>query len=237
MKKISIGVVDDDVLYLEQIKDIFKNNENIEILTYSNSTKLLNQTDLSKLDILLLDINMPIVSGFDIAEYMKENHPHLKIIFMSAYTEYALKGYKYYPEDFITKPVNHLRLKRTIDKIIEEGPDTPFKKIGIRAEGKINLVEVTDILYIEKRGKKCRVYFENNESIDCSEGLSNLEIMLIEHNFYRPHQSYLIPINRIHEIEMDNFMRSYNIKLKGANRHIPVSRTRYKELKKIIKII
>ncbi|UTR16467.1 response regulator transcription factor [Salipaludibacillus sp. LMS25] len=239
-KDIKLGVVDDDINIHKGIENMCMSKNEISVRTYSSGISLIE--DLSNdvdIDILLLDISMPTINGFDIAEHVRVSYPSIKIIFMSSNPDYALKGYKYYPEDFITKPINVLRLMRTINRIIErENSTTPkVQKIGVRTDGKIILVEISKIIFIEKKGKKSFIHLEGSKVVEANEGLSKLELMLSEYQFYRAHQSFLIATEKIEEIEIDNFMRSYNIKLVGTSMQVSLSRNKYKELKNLIKDI
>ncbi|USK36633.1 LytTR family transcriptional regulator DNA-binding domain-containing protein (plasmid) [Bacillus sp. F19] len=73
---------------------------------------------------------------------------------------------------------------------------------------------------------------EGAEPINCNDNLGVLEQVLGSKGFYRTHQSYLVPLSKIEEILPDNYMKSYNLKLKNCPAKIEVSRTKYKELKK-----
>jgi two-component system, LytTR family, response regulator len=181
------------------------------------------------INLVLLDINMPMANGFDIAEYIREVDPSIKIIFMSAYHDFAVKGYKYYPEDFLIKPLNFVRLKQTLDRLqLAKGKR---RKIGVKEAGKLFLVDIPLILFIERKGRKTIIHLENQSKIICNESLNRLEEMLKDENFFRTHQSYLIPFDRIESIEQDNFMKSYNVKLKNCDIPISLSRHKYSHLK------
>lgn len=234
MGSVNLIIIDDQELILNEINEAVKTLQNINvILSTTNVSELFKVLDQGSLiDVILLDILMPVSTGFDIAQYLKDNYPDIKIIFMSANQDFALQGYKYYPEDFLAKPINIVRLKQTLDRISHMHKKK--RKIGIKTNGKISLIEINSILYIEKKGRKTLIHLANAESIECSEGLNKLEEILKQYNFYRTHQSYLVSINQIEYIEADHYMKSYNVKLHHCNHMINLSRHKFTNLKKLI---
>lgn len=184
------------------------------------------------INVVILDINMPVANGFDIAQYIREKTSSIKIIFMSAHPDFALQGYKYYPEDFLTKPINLVRFKQTLERLQLTG--IRRRKIGVKEQGKLCLVETSLILYIERKGKKTFIHLDDQTTIVCSEGLNKLEDMLKEEMFFRTHQSYLVPLDKIESIEQDTFMKSYNIRLKNCNNLVNLSRHKYGQFKLIM---
>jgi two-component system, LytTR family, response regulator len=224
-------VIDDEVTILDQVKDITKKLPGTNlVLATTEVTDLFSLIDTKgAVNVVLLDINMPVANGFDIAQYIKDKSPSIKIIFMSANPDFALQGYKYYPEDFLIKPINLVRFKQTLERI--QTTRTRRKKIGVKEQGRLRLVDTSLILYIERKGKKTLIHLDDQSVIVCSESLNRLEDMLKEELFYRTHQSYLVPIDKIETIEQDTFMKSYNVQLKNCQTIINLSRHKYSQLK------
>jgi two-component system, LytTR family, response regulator len=224
-------VIDDEEMILEQVGEITeKLPETKLVLSTTDVTDLFSLVDKKgAVDVVMLDINMPVANGFDIAQYIKEKAPSIKIIFMSANPDFALQGYKYYPEDFLTKPINLVRFKQTLERIHSTG--VRMKKIGVKEQGRFRLVDTSLILYIERKGKKTLIHLDDQSVIGCSESLNRLEDMLKDDMFYRTHQSYLVPIDKIESIEQDTFMKSYNVRLKNCPTIINLSRHKYSQLK------
>ncbi|OIU69754.1 hypothetical protein BHE18_02250 [Rossellomorea aquimaris] len=228
---LKIAVIDDEEMILEQVGEITeKLPETKLVLSTTDVTDLFSLVDKKgAVDVVMLDINMPVANGFDIAQYIKEKAPSIKIIFMSANPDFALQGYKYYPEDFLTKPINLVRFKQTLERIHSTG--VRMKKIGVKEQGRFRLVDTSLILYIERKGKKTLIHLDDQSVIVCSESLNRLEDMLKDDMFYRTHQSYLVPIDKIESIEQDTFMKSYNVRLKNCPTIINLSRHKYSQLK------
>lgn len=218
-------------MILEQVREMTgKLPETNLVLSTTDVTCLFSLIDKKgAVDVVMLDINMPVANGFDIAQYIKEKAPSIKIIFMSANPDFALQGYKYYPEDFLTKPINLVRFKQTLERI--QSTRVRMKKIGVKEQGRLRLVDTSLILYIERKGKKTLIHLDDQSVIACSESLNRLEDMLKDDMFYRTHQSYLVPIDKIESIEQDTFMKSYNVRLKNCPTIINLSRHKYSQLK------
>lgn len=231
---IRFAVIDDQELMLKEIEGFVKDFLNTDlVLSTTNVSDLFNHLDQGlPIDVILLDINMPQYSGFDIAAYLRENHPNVKLIFMSAYQDYALQGYKYYPEDFLAKPINVLRLKQTLSRLGHEHKRK--RRIGIKTNGKITLIDISSILYVGKKGRKTLIYLKDAKPVECSESLTQLEGLLRQYEFFRAHQSYLVAIDKIESIESDHYMKSYNIKLYQCDHNVYLSRHKYKTLKNLI---
>jgi two-component system, LytTR family, response regulator len=234
MTFLNIAAIDDDITILNQITEF------VEILPKTNLViatsdiyeffTILDKDD--KINVVLLDINMPIVNGFEIAQYIKNKFPPIKIIFMSAFPDYAIQGYQYYPEDFLTKPFNWVRFKQTFERLQLTG--TKLRKIGIKEQGKFSLVDISQILYIERKGKKTLIHLDDQSEVVCNETLNRLEDMLKDESFFRTHQSFLVPIEKIESIEQDTFMKSYNVRLNNCTTIINLSRHKYSQLKLLL---
>jgi two-component system, LytTR family, response regulator len=229
-----LAVIDDEKTILEDVEEIIKGLTNITlVLKTSDVNELFKFLDTeTPIDVVLLDINMPLSNGFDIAAYLKSSYPEVKIIFMSAHQDFALQGYKFYPEDFLTKPINIIRLKQTLDRIGKS--QKRKRKIGVKTSGRISLIDTSTILYAEKKGRKTLIHIKDSEPVECSEGLNRIEEILQKEKFFRTHQSFLVSLDYIESIESDHYMKSYNITLQHCKTKISLSRHKFTTLKSLI---
>ncbi|WP_044894914.1 LytR/AlgR family response regulator transcription factor [Bacillus alveayuensis] len=234
--KLNVVVIDDDEVILEYIEELLKVSNDFYIVDLlTDGSKIFDVLRNNKVDVVILDIEMPTMNGMEIGEFINDHYPHIKIIFMTGHSKYALEGYKYYPFDFLVKPINPLRLNKTLKKIVSQNVNNDIQnqgiQIGIKVKKGFVLVNIDEISYIEKQGRKVHLYLKGNKSMEISDNLKVLEEKLIHYGFYRPHQSYIIPLNNVRGIVSDEFMNSYNILLKDNDTLIKVSRLKYKELK------
>ena len=189
------------------------------------------------IDLIFLDIEMGNINGISLAKHIKEIHPNALIIFVTGHPGFALEGYEVYPVDFLIKPINTQRLEKALSKVKEITASRLNKdnyRIGINIDNGIKMININEILYIEKQGRKISVVCKNNEIIYSRESMKNLETLFASFNFYRPHQSFLVPIKQIKAIYPDKYTRSYTLELIDSKINIPVSRNKYSGLKEIL---
>ncbi len=189
------------------------------------------------IDLIFLDIEMGSIDGIEIARQIKKLNLNTLIIFVTGHPGFALEGYEVYPVDFLIKPINTLRLEKALNKV-KEIKSLKFNnndyKIGINVDNGIRMINVNEILYIEKQGRRILVVCKNNEMIYSKESMKNLENIFSDFDFYRPHQSFLVPINQIKAIYPDKYTRSYVIELFDSKNTIPVSRNKYSNLRELL---
>jgi len=235
INRLRILVIDDDLHILEQIEKFLINIPYIEPISFlQDGLKVTSFVD--RLDIVILDINMPTVNGMELANYFNRNYPNVKIIFMSAFSEYAIQAYEFYPLDFLTKPISFLRLEQTLRNLSKEiNQDDKLVKIGIKVNSSMKFIPVDEIVFVERMQRKTKIVLDDGTEIETNESLTDIEKKLRRNGFYRSHQSYLIPLNKIEEISPDDYMSSYNIKIKKSTELIKVSKHKYRALKDALK--
>ncbi|HEY0680426.1 MAG TPA: LytTR family DNA-binding domain-containing protein [Chitinophagaceae bacterium] len=166
-------------------------------------------------DLIFLDIRMPHLSGTDFVKSLR-NVP--KVIFTTAYKEYALEGFELDVVDYLLKPIRIDRFLRAVSKAFPQKKEeltgntavsiTQDKKINsgfiyLKADRKMVKVMLEDILYIESSRDYLKV-FTHNSSIITRQTISSIEAMLSDNEFIRIHRSYIVSIKKIdsftHEI-------------------------------------
>ncbi len=163
-------------------------------------------------DILILDINLPDGTGFDLLK--KINSPRFKLIFVTAYEDYAIKAFKYSAIDYILKPIQpdefvaainraksmkmkedqQLKLTALLDNY-DEGH--VMKKIVLRTADSLHLVQIDDIIRCESDSNYTMFYMCNNKKILVSRTMKEYAELLKTAGFLRVHQSHLINVNHI----------------------------------------
>ena len=189
---------------------------------------------------VLVDVEMGRVSGFEVAAYLQKAYPQIPYIFLTGHAEWALKGYDYSPLDFLTKPLSSFRLEQSLERIaashaahgMEAEPSS--RKIGIMvSQGYVFLAE-EEILYIERINRKACIHQNNGVSITLNDTLKNLEQIFSKDKFFRCHQSFLVNLNYIEGIRVENGGNVFFLQLHGCQDCIPLSRKAYPELKKCL---
>ncbi|GLC29454.1 LytR/AlgR family response regulator transcription factor [Clostridium omnivorum] len=239
--QLKVLLVDDEDICLEDLKSSLNMFKYIDVVaeatTGSDAIKFL-QNNEKKVDLIFLDIEIKDINGFDLAKHIRSVYPYIKIIFLTGHVGFALKGYEFQPVDFLTKPINIIRLEESLSRVkslkLNEKVDKEIK-IGIHVEGGLEIIAVKDILYIEKKGRKVYIVCNNCAVYNSRDSVQKLESIFRNYGFFRCHQSFLIPINKIKRISSDEFTRAYIAQLEGVKESIPISREKYNELKELLK--
>ncbi|MGG3805426.1 LytR/AlgR family response regulator transcription factor [Metabacillus fastidiosus] len=235
---IKVLLVDDDQSCIDTLKMNLSSFSFINIVGECNSAEVaIRFLRENEADLLFLDIEMDGISGLEFAKHLQTAYPQILIIFVTGHPGFAIEGYEAHPIDFLTKPINILRLEKSLTRVREMMSSriaAKGKKIGIKIAGGIQIINVNDILYIEKQGRKISIVCHNNEIFHSNETMQNLEALFSDFGFFRSHQSFLVPIQKIKAIYPDSFTRSYSIQLTNDEKIIPLSRNKYNELKELI---
>lgn len=237
-------VVDDEHISAEATMAVLGKFPEINVIAYiDNSPELISRMSDLNAELLVLDIEMPYNDGMDIATFVKKKYPSVEIIFCTGHAYFAADCYDFEPVDFITKPINEARLKRAIERAqrrlrntigdipIQKKPETKSKKIGINVEGGYQIMDVDNILFIEKKGRKIYINTKGKKSLVSKYNLTQLEEILQPHDFFRCHQSFIVPIRKIRYVKSNQFGKTYSIILRESYDEIPLSRSKHAEIK------
>lgn len=187
-----------------------------------------------QIDIAFIDVQMPNLTGLQFLKLLNKN---TKVILCTAYSEYAIDGFELNVVDYLLKPISFERFLRSIQKI--EANSQPIiqhktnenedEYIFVKAEskGKFIKVNLKDILFIEGLGNYQKIQTIDNPIV-CQLKMKNLEEQLAGFGFVRVHKSFLVPLNKINQIEGnkiqigsqkipigDNFKEELFLMLKG----------------------
>jgi len=162
-------------------------------------------------DLVLLDIKMQDGSGFDLIKHF--DRPDFKVIFITGYIEYAIKGYKFGAIDYILKPANIEDLAAAINKaddiiryeeklqvnVFKENIQALNKtnKIILKTNEHIHLVNLDQIIRIEADGNYSTFFISDGRKVIVSTAIKEYEESLIDKGFYRVHKSHIVNINQL----------------------------------------
>jgi two-component system, LytTR family, response regulator len=192
-------------------------------------------------DLILLDIKMGDGTGFDLLEQIEP--AECKVIFITAYNEYAIKAFKFSALDYLLKPVDSAELAEAVnraDSLVSKELKTQYetlvhnlntddrakKKIILKTFDNIYLVKVADILYCESDGRYVTIFLRSGEKVLVSNSLKYYQDILSELGFYRIHKSFLI--NMEHIVRFEKSEGGYIILTN--NQKIPVASRKREDL-------
>ncbi|MDA3860979.1 MAG: LytTR family DNA-binding domain-containing protein [Melioribacteraceae bacterium] len=212
-------IVDDEKNSREVISELVKECfDEIKIVAQTGDVKTsVEAIDKYQPNLLFLDIDLPDGTGFDILK--KVDYANMKVVFITAHQEYAIKAIKFSAFDFILKPFNSGELIKTVRRVLDEqtagnnalrfesilsnfGNSLPeLKKIVLKTSDRIYLVNVKDIIRCEAENNYTNFYLANRTKIMVSKTIKTYETLLSEHEFLRVHQSHLVNLNFIQHFD------------------------------------
>jgi len=156
-------------------------------------------------DVMFLDIKMPKIIGTQFLRNL--SHPP-KVVFVTAYREYAVEGFDLEAVDYLVKPVSFERFLKAVDRlkrssenqfVTEQNQYTPNPHafVYVKADGVMQKIFVNEILYIESWKDYVRLYFTSGKYLLIKQPISAMENLLSQHNFLRVHRSYIVSLNKI----------------------------------------
>jgi two-component system, LytTR family, response regulator len=164
----------------------------------NNAIQALDEIENMKIDLLFLDVEMPIMNGTEVLRYFPTRN--FDVIFTTAHEKYAISAIKLDATDYLLKPISPMdmreALSRTIIKRQAFNKDVD-PKITLSSHGLTYLIKVSDIIRIEADSNYSTFHFVNRPNILMSKTLKEYESMLPHHQFYRIHQSHLINIDYV----------------------------------------
>ena len=151
-------------------------------------------------DLFFLDINLGDINGTVLVNALKNMQPAMKIVFVTAYSEYAVKAFELEVEDYIMKPFDKKRLEKMLKKCkitkkAEKGTDS-VRRIAINTEGKTIFKEVGDIVYIETYNRGCMIHTVENDYFE-GKTIGEFEKKLGDMGFFRSQKSFLVNLNKV----------------------------------------
>lgn len=182
-----ILLVDDEQLQLLRLENACKKVlPDAEFFSYTNPVKAFEENKDNNIDLAFLDIEMPGINGIQLAKKLKKNNPKIKIIFVTAYNEYALDAYKVHASGYITKPVNENKIQEEINELGSVIELNPTKKLQIKCFGNFEVFHNGEpVRFSYKKSKEAFAYLVDREGSAIN--VNELNAVLWEED----HPSYL----------------------------------------------
>jgi len=229
-KSMSCIIVDDEAIAREIIATHLSKIDNVEIVAQcKNAIEAFNYISNNKVDLVFLDINMPEISGIAFAKSINKD---IKIIFTTAYRDYAVEGFDLQAVDYLLKPIAFERLLKAVNHYFEVTSTTPEAKVKttntndfifVRSNRRMLKVDFDSISYIESYSDYIKIH-TSEKTIITRETISAIEAKLPKHQFLRIHRSYIVRLSKIQSFTNEDIT---------VNRKaLPISRSYKKEVLK-----
>ena len=215
--------IDDEPLALKQIGSYIEKTPFLQVAALCrNAFDAMQYLSENKADLLFVDIDMPGLSGMDFVKSLTEKP---LVIFTTAYSEYAVDGFKVDAIDYLLKPIGYTEFLRAANKA---GSLIDFKELHnesvrstkdylfVKSDYKIVRIELAEIKYIESMHEYVRIHLINDKPVMTLVSLKSVEEQLPTEQFLRVHRSFIVNTARIKVVERNRIVFDNNI-------YIPVS--------------
>lgn len=230
---IKCAIVDDSRLQRIAIVKLIENHPSLTLVAqWNNAIETKNGLLDTKVDLMFLDIEMPILTGFDLLDDL-ENKP--KIIFVTGKTKYAFKAFDYDAIDYLQKPINKDRFNASVEKVVNLASSDTFVikeekedvYIFVKSNLKKRKIYLNKLKYVEALGDYVKLIMEDSDPVVVLATMKSFEQKLIEGNFLRVHKSYIVNLDKVERYN------SRNIEILGDQ--IPISRNKKTALNDALK--
>lgn len=235
-------IVDDVEMAIVVIEDFIKKTPELEVVeTFTKSIEALKYLEKNKVDLVFLDIKMPVLDGLKLIECLREkmgrNIP--SFVLTTGRPEFALSGYQQGAIGYLVKPIEFKEFKIAIGRILDSWKKNSAVIDGIvdkdyffiESDGARIKLKYKDIAYLESDGNYIKLVENNVDRLIYNKPMHYIESILSNHGFVRVHKSYIVSMHYIKEL------RGSEILLNGFNKIIPVGSTYKIELQKRMNIL
>lgn len=239
--KMRVAIVDDEMLARALLRECLARHGDIEIVAEcANGFEAVKAIAELEPELVFLDIQMPRLDGFEVAELIGAK---TRLVFVTAYDQYALKAFDCHALDYLLKPYSeqrfdqalaHARAHRVpaaaVETVVREAAtrQAPLARVLIRDGAKVQVIPVAGIDYIEAQDDYVSIRAQGKSWLK-SQRLSELESQLDGQKFLRVHRSYLLNIDCIGRIEPAT--RDSHVAILNDGTRIPVSKSGYQKLR------
>lgn len=229
-RKLRCIIIDDEPLACELLKSYVERTAGLQFEgCYESAPDAVKRVVSGELDLVFLDINLPLISGLDFSKVIPSN---TRIIFVTAYDRYALEGFRSNALDYLLKPVSYGEFLKAVGKAIdwftmresylrEKSSSTAGDTITIKADYRLLQIKTDSILYIEVRKDRLIFFRKEGEELNVAMSMRDAEEMLPASKFMRVHRSFIVNLRNVEVIERNRIV--------FGKTYIPISETRRDE--------
>lgn len=243
-------IVEDEPLAQQELMFLVEKYSQIDVIgCFDDGLNAFKFLQSHEVDIAFLDINVPSIDGMLLAKNIHQFARRPYIVFTTAYKEFAVDAFDLEAFDYLLKPLSESRVKNLLHKLEfaqipydtmdandlpQTHPNHLSATLSVSANGRIAVIRVNDIAYLEAHEKITYVVTAQGQYC-LNQLLSEVLTRLSESQFFRCHRSFGVNLEQIDEI-IPGFNSTYELKLSGIEKRIPVSRSNLKPFRQLMKI-
>ena len=243
---IRILIADDDPGMRTVMRKLAQKAEGYELVGEAeNGAQLIELYDQTRPDVVLMDVEMPEMTGIECAKVIQDRNPRTIIIFATAHEQYMRSAFEVYAFDYLVKPFRIERAMNTLslirDRLTAQSAKTePVRPAQTAASGRMMLkhkeglsfIDIPSILLIQREERSSVLYLADGSRYVSSDSLGDFEERLPQDTFFRSHKSYIINLNHIDSISPYGRW-TYIVKLRGTDRDALITHERFEDLEKL----
>ncbi|MFY0760760.1 MULTISPECIES: LytR/AlgR family response regulator transcription factor [Metabacillus] len=193
-----VGLVDDRFIDLDKLNGIIAGIPELEIVFSTQSAEeAYEHIKKEAVDVLIADIEMPNLSGYELADVIHSHALNISVIFVTGSSGYAVHAFELNVHDYIMKPYSKERLIKSIERLKEKSKSAEIAgRLYLKQKNDIHILQKKDIIFIERSGRSTTIYTKSG-SIKTYLTLNELEGELRERDFIRSHRSFIINIHYV----------------------------------------
>jgi DNA-binding LytR/AlgR family response regulator len=203
---INCAIIDDEPLAAGLLKSYAEKTPFLQLIgTYGSALEAMKELRDHPAQLLFLDIQMPELSGIEFAKILP---PETKVIFTTAFQQYAIEGYKVSALDYLMKPISYDDFLKAANKALDwfavaqrQEAATRDRFMFVKSDYKLVRVALDDILYIEGLKDYVRIYLQDGTRIMSLMNMKKLEDYLPRPEFLRTHRSYIVHMSKVQQID------------------------------------
>ncbi|MGC4130127.1 MAG: LytTR family DNA-binding domain-containing protein [Bergeyella sp.] len=190
--------LDDELLALKVIENYCSRIPDLQLeKTFHKQSDALKYLNKFPVDLLFLDIQMPQKNGLDFYKSIDQN---TKVIFTTAFSEYAVDAFEINAVDYLLKPFSFERFLKAVEKAREIPKDSASDTLFIRADYKLHKINFQDILFVEALDDYIKIHLSDGTKITTRMTMKNIQETLPSSHFVRVHRSFILSIKNIRQI-------------------------------------
>lgn len=193
-----VGLVDDRFIDLDKLNGIVAGIPEVEVIFSTLSAEeAYEQIKKQTIDLLIADIEMPNLSGYELADIIHSHALNISVIFVTGSSGYAVHAFELNVHDYIMKPYQKDRLVKSVERLLEKSRSSEMVgRLYLKQKNEIHIVQKKDIIFIERSGRSTTIYTKTGP-IKTYQTLNELEGELRERDFLRSHRSFIINIHHV----------------------------------------
>jgi len=241
-----VAIVDDEAPARAILREYLEQEKDVEIVAEcGNGFEAVQAVANLKPDLLLLDVQMPKLNGFEVLELIERD---VAVVFVTAYDQYALRAFEVHAVDYLLKPFGPERLTQAVDRVrarFAQGRERPAEKIAprlrdprtpttrllIRDGANVHIVPLSKVDYVEAQDDYVAIHAERRSYLK-EQTMGELESALDPRHFVRIHRSYLLNIDRLAKVETTD--KDSRVAILRDDTRLPISRSGYTRLSELL---